>query len=225
MYIKILFIILSLYSGLIKYESRDTQEYLKQEWKSFYKKYFNIDLRTDLIEIPEYQEGFNRVIIVAVDLSYKELISKMSEKFDVVLVNKYLPAYLDENIISKRDNTNSSYAIRIRDNTESGEDYQTSLGVEKQKYTSVSEFIINDITLKERLIYELKYHDETGDNLDKLTFTVCSGSFFRKDSTLLSPAVGYREGRGLYYPPFVYISECYASFTLDGMFSRNVISY
>lgn len=195
-----------------------------QEWKAFYKIHFNLDLNLSGVDIPPYREAYDRIIIIAGGITYEEIILAMRQEFEVLFANKYLPKYFDIHIKSNRNNE-ETYAIRVKENNDSGEIQRTSTGVEKFSVDSIKVLIINNITLMERLIYELKYFDETMNHLDIETFTVCAGSFFDRDSPELSPAVGWKTGRGSYFPPFLFISECYSLFTLDGLYSRSVVSF
>lgn len=199
-------------------------EQVKKEWMTFYRKYFNLDLNLSHLSIPPHQTGYDRVIVVAGGLTFESLILVMRQHFEVLFANTYLPGYFDHNIISSRTNE-QTYAIRVKDNHEAGETYRTSVGIEKLFSDAPEGRPVNEINLKERLLLELKYNDESGDHLDQETFTVCTGSYYRKDSLALSPAVGWKAGNGSYYPPFLFISECYAVYTLDGLYSRSVVAY
>lgn len=199
----------------------DTQSLL--EWKYFYEKYFGIDLTISDIRIPAYKEDYDRIIVVAKDLSYEDIILAMKKRFELLLVNAYVTNYYDHNILDRRNN-NDSYAIRIRNKDYSGEIRYVATYVEKFTVANIKPSTINDITLMERLLFELKYFDETNNHLDIESFTVCGGSYYKKDSLALSPAVGWKTGKGAYYPPFLFISECYTAFTLDGLYSRNVLT-
>lgn len=192
-------------------------------WKSFYRRNFGLQLNLSNLSIPEHLDEYDRLIVVAEGISYEKLITTMRGYFDVVFVNKYLPNYFDNNLTNARNNS-KTYAIRIRDRIESGELEQGSAAIEKVVPGNKPGLpLINDITLMERLLYEMKYFEETGQHLDLETFTVCAGSHFKRDSLALSPAVGWKQGIDAYFTPYLYISECYDIYTIDGMYSRNVI--
>ena len=193
-----------------------------REWQAFYQKYFRMDLDISGILVPEQQEGFDRIIVVAGGLTHQAVIEVMREHFEMVCVNAYLTNFYDHQTYSVRNN-DQTYAIRVRNTEISGEYKKMATAVEKTSAVNTG-LVINDMTLLERLIYELKYYDETGGHLDVEGFTVCGGSYFKKDSLVLSPAVGWKTGRGAYYPPFLFISECYKAFTQDGLYSRHVIT-
>lgn len=193
-----------------------------QEWKAFYQKYFRIDPDLSDISVPEYEDGFDRILVVAGGLTHQDVIEVMQRHFEMICVNVYVGNYYDHQILSIRDNIRS-YAVRVRDTGTSGEYKKMATCVEKIPAMNDG-LAINDMTLLERLIYELKFYDETGGHLDVEGFTVCCGSSFMKDSIALSPAVGWKTGAGAYYPPFLFISECYKAFTADGLYSRHVIT-
>lgn len=195
-----------------------------REWQSFYRRHFGLEPDLKNIDMPPLVDGYDRLIIVASGLSYERLIIEMRRKFDVVFVNKYLPNYFDNNFTHIRNN-NKAYAIRVRDRIESGETDIGRAGIEKITPGNRHPLpVINEMTLMERLLFEMKYHEETNQHLDLETFTVCAGSHFKRDSLALSPAVGWKQGIDEYFTPYLYISECYDVYTIDGMYSRNVIT-
>jgi len=194
-----------------------------QEWQAFYKRHFGIEVDVNAIDMPPRQIGYDRIIVIAGDLSYEKIILTMRKQFDVLFVNKYLPNYFDNYLTNTRNN-NETYAIRVKNNTESGELDLGSAGIEKISPGGNPPFpVINEMTLKERLLFEMKYHEETRAHLDLETFTVCAGSHFKRDSLALSPAVGWKAGIDEFFTPYLYISECYDIYTIDGMYSRNVL--
>ena len=144
-----------------------TVEQWKQEWSSFYKKYFKLELDFSSLKIPEEQPGFKRLIIVAKGLT-------MNQVYDVCAKNFPSSRYtndLDTAIASNdRDPNKDSYAVWFRDRKEADEELK-DLSADK-----LAEKQILGITLLERLLYELKYWDETDEHLDISNWTLCAGS-------------------------------------------------
>jgi len=136
-------------------------------WKTFWKKYFSISTDLSQIQILSYQEGFDRVIIVPKGITEDRVFQVCSEKFKIrKRTNQELSEVIDHN---DRMST-ETYAIRVRDCQEADKENK-NISAEQAK-----EKDINGITLLERLIYELKYWDETEKHLDMANLTICSDS-------------------------------------------------
>ena len=69
-----------------------------------------------------------------------------------------------------RDSANGTYVVWFRDRQEADEELK-NLSADQ-----LAEKKISGITLLERLLYELKYWDETGKHLDMSNWTLCTGS-------------------------------------------------
>jgi len=141
------------------------------DWQIFYQKYFSISINLSQvqsqIQTPSYQEGFDRVIIVPKGITEDRVFQVCSEKFKIrKRTNQELSEVIDHN---DRMST-ETYAIRVRDCQEADKENK-NISAEQAK-----EKDINGITLLERLIYELKYWDETEKHLDMANLTICSDS-------------------------------------------------
>lgn len=154
------------------------------EWEGFYRKKFkmSVDLSGVNIVFPEDPE-FTRLIIVAQGLT-------MNRGYDVCA--EYFPCwcYVDDldKAITSNDRTvdKSSYAVWFRDRKEADEE------LKNLSANQLAEKKIPGITLLERLLYELKYWDETGEHLDVSSWTLCTGS---RDSDGPVPLVGWHGDR------------------------------
>lgn len=139
------------------------------EWQRFYqkKKYFGMTVDLSRVSIPEHQTGFDRLIIVAQGLTLNQVYNVCIKQF----VCWHCANDLD-NVITRndRDAKNSSYAVWFRGCQEADEELK-NLTAER-----LAEREILGITLLERLLYELKYWDETGQHLDVSNVTLCTGS-------------------------------------------------
>jgi len=149
------------------------------EWQRFYKKYFGMKLDFSNIQIPEHQSGFDRLIIVAKGITLNQTYKACAKHFPC-------RRYVDDldKAVTHNDRTaeKGSYAVWFRDRKEADEELK-NLSANK-----LTEKEIPGITLLERLLYELKYWEETDEHLDVSNWTLCSGS---RDSDGSVPKVGW----------------------------------
>ena len=142
-------------------------EELKKDWQSFYRDLFETDLDYSTLRIPDHQTGFDRLIVVAPEMGLDRLYHKCRELF---FGWKYTDRELAEFVRSDRSAKSGAYAVWFRDTIAADEDLK-NLSAEDNKEKNIA-----GITLEERLLYELKYFQETGGHLDPDTFTLCTGS-------------------------------------------------
>ncbi|MFC1902001.1 hypothetical protein ACFLX3_03645 [Chloroflexota bacterium] len=155
-------------------------EELIQSWQAFYRDLFEIEADFSNLQIPANQQGFDRLIIVAQGMDPERLFHKCREFF---FGWKSTDDSLDEVVQSDRSSKNGPYAVWFRETVEADEDLK-NLSVEDLKAKGIP-----CITLEERLLYELKYYNETDWHLDPDTFTLCAGSRFTDGYV---PTVRYR---------------------------------
>ena len=137
------------------------------DWQNFYNELFGIETDFSDLQIPEKQEGFDRLIIVAKEMTPQLLYDKCKELF---LCWKWTNKNLDKIVKSERIAKNGAYAIWVRNRVEADEELK-NLSADDLKKKNIS-----GITLEERLIHELKYFKETGKHLDRDNITLCAGS-------------------------------------------------
>jgi hypothetical protein len=140
------------------------------EWKSFYRNVFGIRVDFSKLDIPEKLEGFDRLLIITEGMTPQRLFNKCVELFPSW---KWTDSDLDKIVNSDRaaeNDVHGAYAVWVRDRVEADEELK-NLSANQLKERGVS-----GITLEERLIYELKYFNETGKHLDINNVTLCSGS-------------------------------------------------
>ncbi len=179
-----------------------------QKWQKLYKEEFNIDISQDLenLKIPEKQEGFNWLIIITKSLKLSTIYNKLKEKFSCDTWMDDIDRTKD---IAQRPDANI-YAIWVRDRIEADVELN-NLSVNQMKKQD-----INPITLKERLLLELFYYQDTKEHLDLERWTSCAGS--RSHSGHV-PYVGCsRDRSGLY------VDWCFISDASDGLRCRQVVS-
>ncbi len=170
------------------------------EWKLFYKKFFRHELDLESIKIPTRQEGFDRLIVVAKGFTLNQIYAVIARHFDCWRYTEDLDKAFADNPekgfkANDRDaNRDGSYAIWVRDRKEADEENKKQSA--RQRWQAKSQ----DITLGERMLYELKFWDETGEHLDLHNWTMCSGS---RNAGGCVPDMGCRSGPvrvGWHYP-------------------------
>lgn len=140
---------------------------IKSEWAEFYRKHFRLSVDFSDVVVPVDPSGFDRIIFIPKGLKMNRVVKVLKKKFNVSLYVDDLDGDVRENIRS----ADKSYAIRLRDRVEADEE------LKNLSANQLKERGDNIITLLERLVYELKYWDETGgDHLDLSNWTLCAGS-------------------------------------------------
>ncbi|OGZ77973.1 MAG: hypothetical protein A2312_03220 [Candidatus Staskawiczbacteria bacterium RIFOXYB2_FULL_32_9] len=137
-----------------------------KEWVVFYERFFGLELDVSRLKIPEQQQGFDRLIIVAQGMTPQRLFEKCKKLFPTW---KWTEKNLDEIITSVRTAQNGAYAVWVRDRVEADEE---------NKNCSANDFSGKGgtETLEERMLHELKYFRETGKHLDVQNWTLCASS-------------------------------------------------
>lgn len=174
-------------------------------WEKFYRKRFGLMIDFSGVRIPEKQEGFDRLIMVAKGLT-------PNQAFDACKKNFPAWRYIDNldkatKDLNDREPRTESYAIWVRDRIEADEK------LKKFSANELKEKGIPGITLLERLVYELKYWSETGQHLDIQNWTLCSGS---RNSDGSIPSVRWRGSR-------LGVNWVYPSSRFDDLRSRAVV--
>ncbi|MDO8604062.1 MAG: hypothetical protein Q7K40_01485 [bacterium] len=155
----------------------------REAWRKFYQKYFSLDLNVADVHIPDVPtEGDWRLLIIARGLTLNQVYDRMSKAFKCW---KYSDN-LDESVTKNARDTKETYAIWVRVGVEPDEKY---LG--KSTYQADPDMKIG-MTLLERMFLEISYFDETGEHLDIIGWTLCTGSR-RADGYV--PSVGLDDDR------------------------------
>jgi len=149
------------------FEAKLDIEKLVKDWENFYQEVFGIKVDFYELPIPKHQPGFDRLIIVAEQMTPETLFNKCKELFPCW---KWTDKNLDEIVESERTTKNGAYAIWVRDRVEADEELKNLSANDSKKQD------IPGITLEERLLYELKYFRETSKHLDVKNLTLCAGS-------------------------------------------------
>ena len=148
----------------------ETNEEYILDWEKFYRDIFRINVDLSGIKIPDKVPGFNRLIVVIPEMTMRILFEKCGELFGVW---KYYSGEINDDFVqSERKAAKGAYAIWTKDAVGPDEELKN---VSKKDFKTK---IFNGITLSERLLMELKFHNETGEHLDQNSATICSGSNF-----------------------------------------------
>lgn len=141
---------------------------IKIWWQNFYKKYFKLTLDFSDVKIPDYQFGFDWIIIIPKGLTIQQVLKAIKSKMKLWL---YKDDLSDKDIAhNDRDANNGHYAVRFRKRVEADEETKNLSANELAKRK------IAGCTLLERLIMTLAYFEESGKQLDVDNVTLCSGS-------------------------------------------------
>ena len=147
---------------------------IRQEWQEFYRKYFRMDVDFSDIQIHEDYADFVRRILIPKGLTLNQVIKAIHKHFNISFggydINKIGNHGINESAVCNIRSTKLNYDIYIRGLVEADEKFKDISA------NQLKERGVNCITLLERLIYELKYWDETGQHLDLHTLTICAGS-------------------------------------------------
>jgi hypothetical protein len=139
------------------------------DWRVFYHDLFGIEVDFSGLTISKYRDDFNRLLIIAKDMTPQRLFDKCNELFSCW---KWSQDNLDKVIISDRTAKNGAYAIWVRNRVEADEELENlPANVLRKKG-------IAGITLEEQLIFELKFFCETGRHLNNKDCTLCAGSYY-----------------------------------------------
>ena len=135
------------------------------DWQNFWERMgVHADLRK--VKVPKKPKGFDRLLVnpMTPQKAYDLCLSKFK-------CWKYTSESLDK-IISHEDRSavGGAYAVWVRERVEADEENKN------RPANDLAKINFSGITLTERLIYELKYFDETGNHLDVSNWTLCSGS-------------------------------------------------
>lgn len=130
------------------------------KWQKFWTQYGVIVGLSDL-KIPAKVRGFDRLLVIPKGMTIQQVIDLRTAKFEIKINIGYnLNDYVIHN---DRDANRAAYAIWLKDCNDADIDPLANH--------------LPGITLLERLVYELKYFEETGgEHLDLRSQTLCSGS-------------------------------------------------
>ena len=148
---------------LLRYQEQLTS------WSTFYQEVFKLDIDLSNLHIPEHRDGFDRLIIMAPNLTPLAVYKKMQELFTAS------SSYTDSGISQiTLDSTRpqGTYALWVKDSIEPDQDLLN------KSANDIKNMEIDVESFEERCIHEIKYFKETNKHLDINGWTICAASRF-----------------------------------------------
>lgn len=143
-----------------------TTEEQKEDWVKFYRYYFGMDLELSEIVFPNRKPFFDRLIVVAKELTPNLVYGVCEKNFQCWRYTENL----DRIIFHNDRSPYQAYAIWVRDRVEADEELKNLSACQ------IRDMNISSITLLEYLVYQLRYWHETQKHLDADNYTICMGS-------------------------------------------------
>ena len=134
-------------------------------WKVFYTKHFGLVVDLSSLHVSAKPAYPCRAVVIVPGLTNNQVFDACTKAF------KTWP--YDNDLNTVRDivvRPQGPYAVWVRDVVEADDDMQN------KSANDIAEAGTNTLTLKERLVLELAYFDETGKHLDISNWTLCAGS-------------------------------------------------
>ena len=139
----------------------------RERWRKFYQKHFSIETTFAHVTVPARPiEGSWSLIFIAQGLTLNQVYDTMSKAFKCWRYSDDL----DASVVKNARNTQSAYAIWVRDGQEPDEKYLGKSANQADPNMAIG------VTFLERMIMEIKCFDWTGKHLDIKGFTLCTGS-------------------------------------------------
>ncbi|HEY5382937.1 MAG TPA: hypothetical protein VIJ88_00020 [Candidatus Paceibacterota bacterium] len=161
-------------------------EFNLTEWQVFYEKRFSHTVRLSNLNVPPKPGYPCGGIVVIPGLTHSIVFDACTRAFKTWRYESDLNAITD---IAVRPQ--GSHVVWVRDTVEADPE------MANKSASDIAEAGINTITLKERMILELKYFDETGKHLDIENWTLCAGSRYSDGNV---PSCRWSGGRfGVYW--------------------------
>lgn len=141
-------------------------------WEKHLKRFCGIKFPFSKVKIPDVQEGFNWIVPCPTGLRENQIYHVLSKYFPCErLIND-----LDKEIVWNERGYDENYVIRVQNSVEAPEDLK-NLSAE-----DIKEKRIKTMTLRERMLLEGWYFDQTGKHLDIKNITLCTGSRYSDGS-------------------------------------------
>ena len=136
-------------------------------WEAFYRKHFALMVDFSNLHIPLKPDYSCRAVVVPVGLTNNAVFDACTKAF-AGKTWRY-----ERNLDTVRDiimRPAGPYVVWVRDTVEADGDMANTSAQDIETAGT------NTATLKERMLLELKHHDETGGHLDLENWTLCTGS-------------------------------------------------
>src|SRR3990167_11216429 len=139
-------------------------EFDTAEWERFYLKHFShVDLSG--LHVPPKPDYLCRAVVIIPGITNNIVFDACTKAFKTWRYTNDLNTVTD--VVQR---PSGPYVVWARDVIEADEDMKNKSAEDIEKAG------INTLTLKERMMLELKYFDETGKHLDIENWTLCTGS-------------------------------------------------
>lgn len=135
------------------------------EWEGFYEKHFSLKPDLSALHVPVKPGYTCRGVVVLPELGNNRIFDACTKAFKTWRYDKNLDTVRD---IVQRPAT--AYVLWVRDDVEADAD------MANKSANDVENAGTNTMTLKERMLLELKFFEETGNHLDLQNVTLCTGS-------------------------------------------------
>jgi len=140
-------------------------EFDSAEWERFYTKRFSHSVDLSGMHVPPKPGYSCRGIVIIPGVTNNIVFDACTKAFKSWRYTDDLNTVTD--VVKRPD---GPYVVWVRDVVEADEEMKNKSAEDIEKTGT------NTLTLKERMVLELKYFDETGKHLDIENWTLCSGS-------------------------------------------------
>lgn len=134
-------------------------------WQDFFKRHFGRTFDLSNIHIPPKPDYPCRAIVIPNGLANNDVFDACTKRFKTWRYESDLNTVRD--VVKRPD---SPYVVWVRDVVEADDEMKNKSAEDIEKEGT------NTLTLKERMMLELKYFDETSKHLDIENVTLCAGS-------------------------------------------------
>ena len=156
-------------------------EFDRAEWESFYFKHFSHTVDLSGLHVPPKPDYLCRAVVIIPGVTNNIVFDACTKAFKTWRYTNDLNTVTD--VVKRPD---GPYVVWVRDTVEADPDMANKSAEDIEKAGT------NTMTLKECMMLELKYFDETGKHLDIENWTLCAGS---RDSAGSVPRCDWGDGK------------------------------
>ena len=178
-------------------------EFDSAEWERFYSKHSSHTVDLAGLHIPPKPDYPCRAVVMIAGITNNEIFDACTKAFKTWRYTNDLNTVTD--VVQR---PSGPYVVWVRDVVEADEAMKNKSAEDIEKAGT------NSLTLKERMVLELKYFDETGKHLDIQNWTLCSGSRYAGGSV---PGACWIDGK-------FYVSWYFAGDSNSDLRAREVVS-
>lgn len=149
-------------------------------WQKFFKKYFGRTFDLSCVHVPAKPAYPCWAIVMPAEVTNNNVFDACAKAFKTGRYTSDLNTVRD--VVKRPD---GPYVVWVRKSVEADEE------TKNKSANDIEKADINTLTLRERMMLELVYFDETGKHLDIVNWTLCAGS---RDSRGLVPSCSWGGG-------------------------------